>query len=183
MNRDTQKFALKCSAARVDGEWRDVYKDPVTDKGKTSKRGRLTLLRSEGGDVYRTVAVPREAASVDDAPLPAGFRPALEAVYENGRLLRDWTFDEIRERSAQALRCAYRVELRGLQRSALQVDAHGGCGGEPAIPRPRQGSSSRPDVYPLKDIERVNWLPTRRRIRARSSRCPSTSSTTPPSSR
>ena len=104
LNRDTQKFALKCSAARVDGEWRDVYKDPVTDKGKTSKRGRLTLLRSEGGDVYRTVAVPREAASVDDVPLPAGFRPALEVVYENGRLLRDWTFDEIRERSAQALR-------------------------------------------------------------------------------
>jgi nicotinamide phosphoribosyltransferase len=104
MNRDTQKFALKCSAARVDGEWRDVYKDPVTDAGKTSKRGRLTLLRSDGGDVYRTLTVPREAASVDDVPLPAGFRPALEVVYENGRLLRGWTFDEIRERSAQALR-------------------------------------------------------------------------------
>jgi nicotinamide phosphoribosyltransferase len=104
MNRDTQKFALKCSAARVDGEWRDVYKDPVTDKGKTSKRGRLTLLRSDGGDGYRTVAVPREAVSVDDAPVPAGFSPAMEVVYENGRLLRDWTFDQIRERSADALR-------------------------------------------------------------------------------
>ena len=34
LNRDTQNFALKCSAARIDGRWIDVYKDPVTDKGK-----------------------------------------------------------------------------------------------------------------------------------------------------
>jgi nicotinamide phosphoribosyltransferase len=103
-NRDTQKFALKCSAARVDGSWRDVYKDPVTDKGKTSQRGRLTLLRSANGDAYRTVAVPHDAASVDEGPLPAGFQPALETVYEDGRLVREWTFDEVRARSAAALR-------------------------------------------------------------------------------
>ena len=84
---------------RGDGAWRDVYKDPVTDKGKTSQRGRLSLLRSERGDAYRTVAAPREAASADDVAIPAGFRPALEVVYENGRLLREWSFDEIRERS------------------------------------------------------------------------------------
>jgi nicotinamide phosphoribosyltransferase len=41
VNRDTLKFAMKCSAARVNGEWRDVYKDPVTDTGKKSKRGML----------------------------------------------------------------------------------------------------------------------------------------------
>jgi nicotinamide phosphoribosyltransferase len=103
LNRDTQKFALKCSAARVDGAWRDVYKDPVTDRGKTSQRGRLTLLRSERGDVWRTVAVSHDAASVDDAAIPGGFRPGLQVVYENGRLLREWTFDEIRARSADAL--------------------------------------------------------------------------------
>ena len=37
LNRDTQKFALKCSAARVNGKWIDVYKEPVTDKGKMSR--------------------------------------------------------------------------------------------------------------------------------------------------
>lgn len=41
VNRDTQKFAMKCSAAYVDGKWVDVFKDPVTDKGKRSKRGRF----------------------------------------------------------------------------------------------------------------------------------------------
>lgn len=39
-NRDTFKFAMKASAARVNGEWRDVYKSPATDKNKVSKRGR-----------------------------------------------------------------------------------------------------------------------------------------------
>ena len=41
VNRDTCKFAIKCSAIRVNGEWRDVYKDPITDPGKKSLRGRI----------------------------------------------------------------------------------------------------------------------------------------------
>jgi len=40
-NRDTYGFAMKCSAICVDGEWRDVYKDPKTDPSKASKRGRF----------------------------------------------------------------------------------------------------------------------------------------------
>lgn len=103
MNRDTQKFALKCSAARIGGEWRDVYKDPVTDAGKTSKRGRLMLVRSAEFDLYRTIAVPTDVESVDEAPVPAGFHPAMEVVYENGHLLRDWRFDEVRARSVRGL--------------------------------------------------------------------------------
>ena len=46
LNRDTQRFAMKCSAVKVDDVWRDVCKDPVTDAGKRSKQGRLTLLRN-----------------------------------------------------------------------------------------------------------------------------------------
>jgi nicotinamide phosphoribosyltransferase len=43
LNRDTQKFAFKCSSINVNGEERDVFKSPVTDFGKKSKRGRLRL--------------------------------------------------------------------------------------------------------------------------------------------
>lgn len=43
VNRDTCKFAIKVSAININGEWRDVYKDPVTDKGKTSLRGRQEI--------------------------------------------------------------------------------------------------------------------------------------------
>lgn len=99
LNRDTQKFALKCSAARVDGRWVDVYKDPVTDPGKVSKRGRLTLLRHAEYGQYKTVPIPADAASAEDMPLPLGWEQAMQTVWENGELIRDWTFAEVRARS------------------------------------------------------------------------------------
>ena len=41
VNRDTLKFAFKCSAIKVNNKWRDVYKNPITDSGKTSLRGKI----------------------------------------------------------------------------------------------------------------------------------------------
>jgi nicotinamide phosphoribosyltransferase len=102
LNRDTQKFALKCSAARVDGRWIDVYKDPVTDKGKQSKRGRMTLLQHREYGGFKTVPVPAEAASLADVEKLLGFDDAMVVVWENGRLLHDQTFDEIRARADAA---------------------------------------------------------------------------------
>lgn len=93
LNRDTQKFAMKCSAARIDGRWVDVYKDPVTDPGKASKRGRLDLVREARGR-YATVALG------DRAPAQAS---ELVEVYRDGELLRDWTLREVRERSELAV--------------------------------------------------------------------------------
>jgi nicotinamide phosphoribosyltransferase len=89
LDRDTLKFAMKCSAIRVNGEWREVVKDPITDPGKRSKAGRLALV-SEGG--YQTV--PYEDAQWKDE---------LIAVYRNGEILREMTFDEIRKRSNRPL--------------------------------------------------------------------------------
>merc|ERR1719390_50443 len=43
LNRDTFKCAFKCSEITVNGKASDVFKDPITDKGKASKKGRLTL--------------------------------------------------------------------------------------------------------------------------------------------
>jgi nicotinamide phosphoribosyltransferase len=55
VNRDTLGFAMKASAAEVGGQWRDVFKAPVTDPAKRSKAGRLTLMRR--GDAFATVRV------------------------------------------------------------------------------------------------------------------------------
>lgn len=99
LNRDTQKFALKCSAARIDGRWIDVYKDPVTDKGKQSKRGRMTLLRHRELGTFQTVPVPPEAQSLADVVKPPGYDDAMVTVWENGRLVHDWTFAEVRGRA------------------------------------------------------------------------------------
>jgi nicotinamide phosphoribosyltransferase len=43
VNRDSLKYAMKASALQNNGFWYDIYKDPVTDKGKRSKRGRLAV--------------------------------------------------------------------------------------------------------------------------------------------
>lgn len=86
VNRDTMQFAMKASAIRIAGEWQDVYKEPATDTGKNSKRGRLALVRSSDG--YETV--PESSVSSDEN--------ILETVYRNGKLLRDETFSTVRSR-------------------------------------------------------------------------------------
>jgi nicotinamide phosphoribosyltransferase len=99
MDRDTQKFALKCSAARIDGQWMDVFKDPVTDHAKASRPGRLTLARHREHGTFRTISLPDGAIEADPAMLGAGWEEAMTTVWANGKLLRDWTFAEVRARS------------------------------------------------------------------------------------
>jgi nicotinamide phosphoribosyltransferase len=84
VNRDTQKFAMKCSEVVVDGVARPVSKDPVTDPGKKSKTGRLELYRVN--DRFATSAEKLDGESV------------LRTVYENGKLLVDDTLATIRAR-------------------------------------------------------------------------------------
>src|SRR5260370_614335 len=59
INSDTLRFALKCSAIDIDGQWHDVYKQPVTDPGKDSRAGRFVLLK-EGQD-FVTLKVDGDA--------------------------------------------------------------------------------------------------------------------------
>jgi len=83
LNRDTQKCAFKCCEAVVNGETRNVYKDPITDKGKTSKKGQLLLVKD--GDSYKTL-VEGQGDPKDDV---------LVTVFENGVLTKEWTKMEI----------------------------------------------------------------------------------------
>jgi nicotinamide phosphoribosyltransferase len=84
MNRDTQRFAFKASSVTVNGYVRDVYKSPVTDNGKRSKKGKLKLIRNAEG-VLETVNIHDEGFDV------------LQTVWENGRLLVDPSFSDIRD--------------------------------------------------------------------------------------
>jgi nicotinamide phosphoribosyltransferase len=90
VNRDTLKFAYKCSAIVVDGKLREVYKQPITDAGKNSKRGRLDLIMRDGK--YETV-------KIEDADAVSAENSVLRTVYENGELLIDDRLDEIRKRA------------------------------------------------------------------------------------
>lgn len=96
VDRDTQRFAMKCSAIRLGDTWTGVRKDPVTDSGKRSKMGRLTLLRNRRTGEYRTAALP---LAWEDRMLERDWEDALETVYENGKLCVDVTLDAIRERA------------------------------------------------------------------------------------
>ena len=89
VNRDTMRFAFKCSSAIVDGEERDVFKQPATDQGKDSKRGRLALVKRD--DEFFTVS--EEAASRYDSG------NLLETVFENGWVTSEWNLDQIRKRA------------------------------------------------------------------------------------
>jgi nicotinamide phosphoribosyltransferase len=102
LNRDTQKFALKCSAARVNGQWIDVYKDPITDKGKQSKRGRMTLLQHKEYGTFKTIPIAADAASLDDIEKSMGFEDAMRTVFEDGKIVNDYTFADIRKRADSA---------------------------------------------------------------------------------
>lgn len=70
VNRDTERFAFKCSAQYRDGQWHDIKKAPL-DATKASKAGRFD-------------------------PEKYG----LELVYRNGKLERFQNFDDIRARAA-----------------------------------------------------------------------------------
>jgi nicotinamide phosphoribosyltransferase len=90
LNRDTQKCAFKCSEiTKVNGETTLVFKDPITDKGKQSKKGRLTLEKGADGKLV-TVTEGKGDPSKD----------VLVEVFRDGFLLVDQTCEEIRKRAA-----------------------------------------------------------------------------------
>lgn len=92
--RDDNKYAMKCSAALMEGiGWIDVFKDPITDPNKRSKKGRQTTLsrvRDDGSTEFVTV---REDQSAD--LLSTGWKIALELKYDCGKLLNFVTFEEV----------------------------------------------------------------------------------------
>ena len=87
VDRDTLGWAMKASAAQVAGEWRDVYKDPVTSKAKRSKRGRLALVK--GKDGVETIRLEELNGS----------KNLLQPVFRNGKLLREDSLTNVRERT------------------------------------------------------------------------------------
>ncbi|MCF6438203.1 nicotinate phosphoribosyltransferase [Pseudoalteromonas luteoviolacea] len=85
LDRDTMQFAMKASAVKVKGLWHDVFKDPITDHGKRSKKGRLAVVH----DKVKGVKTIRESDLGNRENL-------LKTVFKNGTLLIEHSFDEIR---------------------------------------------------------------------------------------
>lgn len=88
VDRDTQKFALKCSEATINGQEVEVYKDPITDPGKKSKRGRLDLVFRDGQ--FKTVSGDQGDS-------------VLHTVYENGKMGKTYTLAEVRKNAEKGM--------------------------------------------------------------------------------
>lgn len=88
-SRDTQRNAFKSSAQKRKGTWFDVFKNPV-DKSKSSKKGKVETFINENGEYFTGL--------VGD-----GHTPFMETIFENGELVKEYTFQELRENARKSL--------------------------------------------------------------------------------
>jgi nicotinamide phosphoribosyltransferase len=87
--RDTFGSAIKATWVALDGEGREIFKDPVTDNGlKRSAKGRLAVIHTENGLELRDGA---EGARVEDS-----VDNLLAVVWEDGRFERKQSYADVR---------------------------------------------------------------------------------------
>jgi nicotinamide phosphoribosyltransferase len=87
--RDTFGFAMKATFVQVDGEAREIFKDPITDDGtKKSARGLLKVTKDDSGE-YKLV---------DQVSLQEEESGELGVIFEDGAFAKEVTLTEIRAR-------------------------------------------------------------------------------------
>ena len=98
INRDTQNFATKACYAIVDGEEKNIVKSPtemdangnITKSFKKSKQGKLKLVKNDDGTFRTVTSMDEDFDSVKDE---------LVEVFRMGEIIKEWTFEEVRERA------------------------------------------------------------------------------------
>jgi nicotinamide phosphoribosyltransferase len=91
VTRDTYGFAIKATWAKVNGEERQLFKDPATDDGvKKSARGMLVIVDNKGTLEMRD--------GLDEAARAAEVKNVLVPVWREGKFLRRQTLGDIRDR-------------------------------------------------------------------------------------
>lgn len=86
--RDELGFAIKATYAEVNGEVRELMKDPITDHGKKSHKGLIKLTKENGQFITK-----------DQQTWDQERTGLLETVFYNGFLVKELTFDQIRANS------------------------------------------------------------------------------------
>jgi nicotinamide phosphoribosyltransferase len=89
--RDTFGSAMKATFGVVNGQDREIFKDPATDTGaKKSAKGLISVHRNAQGEFYKI-----EQTGWSDV-----LNCAFEVVFSDGQLMRDENLAEIRQRLA-----------------------------------------------------------------------------------
>lgn len=95
--RDFYASALKATWVQIDGEGRNIQKDPATGSGKKSASGRLAVLRDENNELFLVEeATPEQEAASE-----------LQPVWENGEWKRKQSFADVREVLASEMERVY----------------------------------------------------------------------------
>ena len=95
VTRDTFGFAMKATYGEVDGEGRDIFKDPKTDDGtKKSAKGLMAVHKD---------AVTGQYVLQDQCTWDEEAQGELKTVFLDGKLTIDWTLAEVRSRVQQQL--------------------------------------------------------------------------------
>ncbi len=85
--RDTFGIAVKATYVEIDGEGKNIFKDPVTDDGtKKSAVGLLRVDKDENGEYILKDQCTKEEEEGGE----------LISVFLDGHLLRDYTFEEVK---------------------------------------------------------------------------------------
>jgi nicotinamide phosphoribosyltransferase len=89
VTRDTLGYAMKATAGVVNGEYREIFKDPKTDSGmKKSAKGYLAVFKDTNGEYIMVDQVERSVYENCD----------FVEIFRDGKLLVDYSLTEIRER-------------------------------------------------------------------------------------
>lgn len=78
---------MKATWCQINGEAYEIFKKPKTDSGtKNSLKGLIKVIKEDG--VYKAIdqVSPEEEQTGE-----------LKTVFENGKLVREYTLDEVRE--------------------------------------------------------------------------------------
>lgn len=85
--RDTFGFAMKATYGEVDGEGREIFKDPITDDGtKKSAKGMIKIVKENGA--YKMI---------DQVTWEEEKQGEMKEVYRDGKLLIDLSLQDIRK--------------------------------------------------------------------------------------
>lgn len=95
--RDTFGFALKTTYGVVNGKELMLYKDPITDDGtKKSQKGMVAVYEKDGNLTYKD--------NLNKAQKVSFKNDLLKPLFEDGKLLREISLSEIREKLQNELR-------------------------------------------------------------------------------
>lgn len=94
-SRDSLGFAMKATWCQINGESKEIFKHPKTDNGtKNSLKGLISVELMFNGTYKAIDQVTKSQEKLGE----------LQTVFENGKLIKDWTLKEVRRNVDESIK-------------------------------------------------------------------------------